>query len=305
MQSFSANSAPFKRLMLAVDGSEHSQAAARMLAELPCAATCQVRTVAVLIPRQAHTYAALETAVQTVDELLSAQGLRVETELISGDPAEQIVQAADEYQPDLIVMGARGLRATLGILLGGVAQQVVEYARWPVLVVRAPYTGLRQVLLVTDGSPSAINAVAFTSHFPLPEGVVLSAAHVLPPMITQEIIAQAWALDLQAGRAVTSVDLEQNLEQQAELEQEEGQALLDQSIDKLAEVGVKALPVLLRGDAATEILDYAREHQVDLIIAGSRGLGQVRGWLLGSVSRKLLHYAQCSVLVVRTPNELS
>ena len=57
--------------------------------------------------------------------------------------------------------------------------------------------------------------------------------------------------------------------------------------------------MLVRGDAATEIIDYAKERKVDLIVAGSRGLSQVRGWLLGSVSRKLVHYAPCSVLIVK------
>lgn len=303
MPSSPADSAHFQRLMLAIDGSEHARAAARLLAELPCAQQCQVHAVAVLIPRQAQNHAALEAALENVDGLLCRQGLHVETELLTGYPAEQLVQAADAYQPNLIVMGARGLRSTLGILLGGVAQQVVEYARWPVLVVRAPYTGLRHILLVTDGSASALNAVAFTCRFPLPKDAVLHVAHVLPPLLTQEIVAQAWALDLQAGRALTSVDLEHSLAQQAEDEEQEGQALLGQTITRLEAAGVQALPVLLRGDAASEILQYARDHQVDLIIAGSRGLGQVRGWLLGSVSRKLLHYAKCSVLVVRAPED--
>jgi nucleotide-binding universal stress UspA family protein len=57
--------------------------------------------------------------------------------------------------------------------------------------------------------------------------------------------------------------------------------------------------VLRRGDAATEILAYAQEQKVDLIVAGSRGLSGVSGWWLGSVSRKLVHYAPCSVLIVR------
>jgi nucleotide-binding universal stress UspA family protein len=57
---------------------------------------------------------------------------------------------------------------------------------------------------------------------------------------------------------------------------------------------------LRRGDAATEILQLAKEKHIDLIVAGSRGLSQVSAWLLGSVSRKLIHYAKCSVLVVRT-----
>ena len=64
------------------------------------------------------------------------------TGLLYGHPAQALAEFAGEHEPDLIVMGAKGLRATLGILLGGVAQQMVEYSRWPVLVVRLPYQGL-------------------------------------------------------------------------------------------------------------------------------------------------------------------
>jgi nucleotide-binding universal stress UspA family protein len=55
----------------------------------------------------------------------------------------------------------------------------------------------------------------------------------------------------------------------------------------------------LRGDAATEILNFAQNINADLIVAGSRGLSQIQGWLLGSVSRKLVHYARCSVLIAK------
>ena len=55
-------------------------------------------------------------------------------ELLTGYPAEQISEYAAKFIPDLIVLGAKGRRATLGILLGGVVQQIVEYAEDPVLV---------------------------------------------------------------------------------------------------------------------------------------------------------------------------
>ena len=55
----------------------------------------------------------------------------------------------------------------------------------------------------------------------------------------------------------------------------------------------------MRGDAATEIIEYANQNQIDLIVAGSRGLSQMRRLLLGSLSRKLVHYAGCSVLIVK------
>ena len=71
----------------------------------------------------------------------------------------------------------------------------------------------------------------------------------------------------------------------------------------LLKKGIESTPVLLRGDAATEILDYTDKENVDLIVAGSRGLSTFRGWLTGSVSRKLVHYSNCSVLIVKQPEK--
>ena len=64
--------------------------------------------------------------------------------------------------------------------------------------------------------------------------------------------------------------------------------------------GIKAKNALLQGDAATEIIQYASNKEIDLIIAGSRGLSPMQSWLIGSVSRKLVHYAGCSVLLVKS-----
>lgn len=53
--------------------------------------------------------------------------------------------------------------------------------------------------------------------------------------------------------------------------------------------------VLLQGSAATEILKWAREHEVDLLVMGTHGYGALQGWLLGSVTAKLLHSATCAI----------
>ena len=95
----------------------------------------------------------------------------MEADLQLGSAPEQILAITESRKTDLIVMGAKGLRATIGILLGGVAQQVVEYAHCPVLVVRAPYQGLRRILLVTDGSTHSQRAARYLGQFPLPDGV--------------------------------------------------------------------------------------------------------------------------------------
>lgn len=56
------------------------------------------------------------------------------------------------------------------------------------------------------------------------------------------------------------------------------------------------------GDPAVEILDFEKEHEIDLIIIGSRGLGKFSRTVLGSVSTKVSNNATCSVFISKDPN---
>jgi nucleotide-binding universal stress UspA family protein len=284
---------------LAVDGSEHSLAAAQLLHDLPLPPGSEVTALGVLTshhtPRQSFLLAALDE-VQTI---LQGAQIEVKTGLLHGHPAEALLEFADQRQSDLIVAGAKGLRATLGILLGGVAQQIVEYAALPVLIVRAPYTELRRVLLVTDDSPHSQQAVSYLTQFPLPDEATVHVMHVLAPLPSPlpPIPARAFGPNMISSQSY--LELEEDWSRYSEIEEGAGEALLTRTLQDLKASGIEATRVLIRGDAATEIIEYVKANAIDLVVAGSRGLSQVKGWLLGSVSRKLVHYAGCSVLIVR------
>ncbi len=47
------------------------------------------------------------------------------------------------------------------------------------------------------------------------------------------------------------------------------------------------------------VCKYAKEQNMDMIIVGSRGLGNVKGMFLGSVSNEIVHYASCPVLIIK------
>jgi len=285
------------KVLLADDGSQHAQAAVRLLQELPLPPKCRVHVLRVFPPGQTFAVGQMERSLQHTKEQLLEAGIRADADLVLGYPAEKIVETAKGMKPDITVMGAKGLRATLGILLGGVAQQVVEYACCPVLVVRAPYHGLRRILVVTDGSVYSQRAVRYLGKFPLPEKVDVRLMHVLPPLIDPVIMEPYFG-----GRDVYVPLRTPEEEASIKAEQErEGQALLKRTCDSLLEKGIESTPVLARGDAATEIMEYTDKEDVDLIVAGSRGLSRFQGWLMGSVSRKLVHYSNCSVLIVKQP----
>ncbi|MGE5374034.1 MAG: universal stress protein, partial [Bacteroidota bacterium] len=213
-------------------------------------------------------------------------------DLQMGSASQRILETAEERKPGLIVMGAKGLRSTVTILLGGVAQQVVEYSCCPVLIVRAPYRGLAKILLVTDGSPSSQEAARFLGRFPLPAGAELHVLHALRPLplpIVADPYLGAWSTVYMGDPGP-----EENAE-----ETRQGEELLNKALALLERDPTRVRTALVRGDAATEIIDYAKKEHIDLIVAGSRGLGQFRSLWVGSVSRKLVHYSDCSVLLVK------
>lgn len=286
-------------VLMADDSSQHAQSAVELIRDLSLPPRSRVFVLRVFTPGQISGIPDFESSLEKTKRQFLNAGIKAETDLILGSPAEKIIEIAQTKKSNLIVLGAKGLRATLGILLGGVAQQVVEYAHGPVLVVRAPYQGLRRILLVTDGSITSQYAARYLGKFPLPEKADVRVMHVIPPpqpLLTMEPYMGSWntiyvPIPVQ-GEAV----LQERVERK-------GHALLKRTCDLLQRHGVSSTPVLKQGDAATEIIEYVKSNEIDLIVAGSRGLSEFQGWWMGSVSRKLVHYSNCSVLIVKGPKK--
>lgn len=79
-----------------------------------------------------------------------------------------------------------------------------------------------------------------------------------------------------------------------------GEQVIAQGKDRSKELGAQKVDAhLLDGDFADEILDAADAYDADMIVIGSRGLGTVRGAVLGSVSQKVLHHAKQVVVTVK------
>jgi nucleotide-binding universal stress UspA family protein len=137
-----------KNLLVAVDGSEGSQAAVEeaitLARDLGATLTfvfvrkrpssmlgrpLYERQVSYDLRRARHTIGeAIETA--------TAAGIECDGEIFEGDAADEIVSLADNRHADLIVIGSRGHGALAGALLGSVSRAVVQHAPVPVLVAK-------------------------------------------------------------------------------------------------------------------------------------------------------------------------
>ena len=139
------------KILLPVDGSELSLEAVRFAIRMVLAG---LRADAVLanVQEPASLYELLVAhdpevinrvaeeagrhTLESAQELLNAAGVEYECEVAKGDPAHTIVDIAERFACDLIVMGARGNSAARSALMGSVSNEVLHASAIPVIIVK-------------------------------------------------------------------------------------------------------------------------------------------------------------------------
>lgn len=156
-------------------------------------------------------------------------------------------------------------------------------------------TTFTHILVPVDGSEGAHKAVELASDLAGQYGAALSVMHVLRP----------------AGEGFAKEDLEPYLTPEhlratgrdaTEREHVLGaaNAIVDREADFLKGKGHTVNARLVEaGDPARTIVDHASGHDIDLIVIGSRGRGELTSLLLGSVSHEVARTSPCTCITVR------
>jgi nucleotide-binding universal stress UspA family protein len=280
------------RILLATDGSEEAELAARTAADLAGKTSSELHVVYVLVLAPETLHDPFGTAAREelerrgrarLDELvgrLEAFGGAVGgAHLRVGSPGVEIVAQAEELGAGLVVLGSRGLGAMRRALMGSVSDSVVRHAPCPTLVVREePLTFPTKVLLATDGSEEA--RLAATTAAALAGGTD-SELHVVT-----------------VGPFVPTV-LAATEEEPARMARE-ARRTLDEQVELIEAAGGNVAEAHLGlGGAAEEIVALAEDVGAGLIAMGSRGRGGIRRALMGSVSERVVRHAHSPVMIFR------
>lgn len=218
-------------------------------------------------------------------DALHAEASAPEVVIRYGPPATAIADLARERRAKLIVMGW-GPRGAKARLFGSETPlETSRRAPCPVLVVSDGSRDLPcNVVVATDFSPAslhaAIKALAFVA-----DGCTVHLVH-------------AWTR-IGAPAPVPSLrDFDERYAQSLPARMDRVQSLLGAGRSLLF------TSVVREGHVAEVILNVTRETSADLLVAGTRGLGTIDRFLVGSVSTSLLRGAACSVLLAPAPEAI-
>ncbi len=147
----------YRKIMVATDGSEHVRKAIATAIEIAKMSGAKLYAVYVMAndefsvsyPKNVELETTLvnylknegKEATTYVENSGKAESVEVESVILEGSPAHELVNFAEENDIDLIVMGTHGKNAIERFLLGSIAENVVRHSKKAVLVVRGKRTG--------------------------------------------------------------------------------------------------------------------------------------------------------------------
>lgn len=311
------------RIVLGVDGSVYSQAAVQAVLNHPWPNGSEIHLVSIIRtldtvipaveffvdtrngPKLGHLYAdakkQLEVMADDLGRILTNCKWTADVRL--GDIAEGLMEIAEEWQADMIVVGSHGRTGMAKLLLGSVSQALVTHAPCPVLVIKHKHADdpketevdFKRVLVALDDS-----------YF---SGVAM-----------HWIAGREWASDTQfALLHVANHDLKETREEiharhaEHETAEQHQRAIHQASLFALQaraewlgeKMGHHRFSCkVLDGKPSTAIVDMAEKWPADLIVMGSHGHESKALRILGSTTAEVTAKANCSVEVVRVPHSL-
>ncbi len=277
----------FKRVLVAMDLSPATEALVSALPGLKDFGTEELRLVHTTKPvehpvsRSLRQVEELRTRLKKLAERLEQEGFQVSVDVPSGPTAPEIIREANEWNPDILMVGSRSHTKLYEAFVGSVAWELVRRARRPVLLHR------------------------IEASRPDPEAALQSRSSGLPDSVVyatdfSEAAQQAfpWVKAL-AGLGVPKFTVLHVEDPNTSETREEAQSRLDRLATQLREAGAPEVEAVVRsGSPAEEVLNLGGRNPHSMVVMATQGRGILPEIVLGSESRQVARRAAAPVLLV-------
>ena len=196
-----------------------------------------------------------------------------------GNPAQLILDSAENLSADLIVVGVRGRSRLSEVVLGSVSHRVLLHTSRPTLIVRGAARKVQRVLVAIEDRDDADRIVKWLLHHPFAGTTELCVLHALTPIGIGD-----------PYDAMGTGTWWEGAERYAD-------ELVKSTAGKLLNPGYTVSTNVATGNPPSVIEQEAKDR--DLVVVTSHGRTGLSRFLLGSVSHAVVHHVTCPVLVLR------
>ena len=230
-----------------------------------------------------------EESISYLRSQADALGLSVPIDVTSdvGQPADTIIQFAEDHDVDLIMISSHGRSGLNRWVYGSVAERVLRQAPCATSIINARVVHelpqRRKILVPLDGSDLAERALKPGKQLAFALGADL---HLL-------------RVTTSAHQMMETSSMREVFDEIEDKEALEAEAYLESKTSDAPEGHVFFEVAVTKGTVAETILDYAAEHQIDMIVMSSHGRTGLQRWVYGSVAEKVLRSACCATTIIR------
>jgi nucleotide-binding universal stress UspA family protein len=294
----------YEKILLPLDGSDLAQQAIPYAEKLAGSLGSQIKLVHVRAPHEDKYSNMHKLYLQKIAEAVKSGAeqyvdkpgkdkITVQSTILTGDPAQEIVDYANKENIDLIVMSTHGRTGITRWALGSVADRVLRATRKPLALIRAkdirpntrPKNIINKILVTLDGSAQSEVVIPYVEDLASRIKAEVVLLHVLEPSYYVFTVGgfnwDAYSEKQRRSMKAFYTDYLQGI------------------ADKFRKMGITTKYQVAFGIVAEVIIDFSDKVHADFVAMSTHGRSGVNRWVLGSVTERVLRAGNTSLFLVR------